>query len=512
MANTQDNIIFNQAVAGQSIAGKPFLHKELLYVVDNNGGSGTYDRNQIEFETSSLVNSRWADYENAFITIPFVCTVERSDHHITADAENYIHMKSGIPLIDKYSASYNGDPLVSERDAIAGLVAFNMHTQFSQDDLAVKGEARGYHHDSSKWSWDPVEGLRIDRADLLANPQWWVETGHDSLLSLKDAKSSGFDTYEAVGDKHVYKKLIKIFLKDLPGFSAGFPVTRGGSIKLTMRLNQGSCVRTKRDAVVGPPAVDAGLTVVNSLKGASVPIMVTRNLDTAPFAIGDTETIIWGVGQVDGQDGEMKSCRLYVPSYVMEKNAEETYMMSPEKTITFDDYLYVPIRDQAHGQMNVNLTNGVKRARALLIIPQLSASSNMEGVRPQESLVYGAPSISSPCQISDFNVMVAGGDVYSKTMQYRYENFQHELAQGRLGLNAGLVDGLCSSLISEKDYNGPFYYLYSDLSHREDYEDLTNVNIAIRGNVKSPKTLDFHCYVIYEKTFTINVVTGEKKM
>ena len=511
---TSDNVLYQKAMETQDLPSKPFLKKELLYVIDNNG-SNSYERNQIEFETNSLSsNSNWALFSEAFITIPFLATVERTVGHIDAAAgATQLHMKSGIPLIDKFSWSYNNDPVIAERDQLSGLVSFHQNTEFSQDDLTLKGDSRGVHKDSHVWTFG-AEGLQNDMTQLVAEPQFYVDTGGKATVLPTDvAGSSGFDTYQLVGDKHIYRKDVKVFLKDLPGFKE-FPMTRSGSVKITCRLNQGSVVRTRVEAVAavgGNPAVPTHVTVQNTFKGSSCPILITSAF---PGALACVETIKFGVGLVDGLSSEKKSCRLYIPSVTLEPSAELAYLAQGEKSMVYEDYLFLPQRNVAKGQFNFNLTNGVKRVKAILLIPQLSSISNGvrpdNGVRPEESVRYGSPACCSPCSIVDYNVEIAGRDVYSKPMQFRYENFQHELAQGRLGVNAGLEDGLCSGLISERDYNNTHFYLYTDLSQKYDYDELTNVNIAIRGRITSPLALDMYCYVIYEKTLAIDITTGAK--
>ena len=508
---TQDNVLYQKAMGSQELAPKPFLKRELLYVIDNNG-SPSYERNQVEFETSALsTNSNWASFADAFITMPFVTSVVRSADHIDAAAgATYLHMKAGCPIIDKVSWSYNGDPVIAERDEVAGLVAFKQLTEFSLDDLHVKGEARGYHKDSNDWSYG-VEGLRTDMTELVANPQWYIDTGRTAVLPSATAQSIGFDTYEYVAatHKHVYRKDMKIFLRDLPGFSS-FPLTRGGSVKITIRLNQGSVVRTNTlhaAAAGGVPDVPASMAVANSLKGSIVPVMVTGDFTTPPT--GTTETIKFGIGTTDGYQCEKKNCRLYIPTVVMEPSAELAYLAQGEKSMVYDDYLFVPSRNNAQGQFNINLSNSVKRAKALLIIPQLSSASNL-GVRPAESLVYPAPSCCSPCAIADFNVELAGQDIYSKPLQYRFEHFEQELSQGKLGVDSGMEDGVCSSLLTMKDYNNNFGYLYTDLSRRYDFDSNTNINIAVRGRITSPLALDFNCYIIFEKDLSIDITTGAK--
>ena len=46
----------------------------------------------------------------------------------------------------------------------------------------------------------------------------------------------------------------------------------------------------------------------------------------------------------------------------------------------------------------------------------------------------------------------------------------NEVGPGKFGINAGMEDGLSSSLISLKDYNSNYGYIVVDLSRRYDYD------------------------------------------
>ena len=64
--------------SSSDFADKPFLRKELIYVIDNNG-SNDYSRNEVTFETVSISNNgKWSDYKDAFISIPMVVVASRT--------------------------------------------------------------------------------------------------------------------------------------------------------------------------------------------------------------------------------------------------------------------------------------------------------------------------------------------------------------------------------------------------------------------------------------------------
>ena len=115
MSTTADNVSYNWSTSSKSsdVASKPYLSKELLYVIDNNGSSN-YSRNQVQFETVALSNNgRWCDYKNGFISIPLVTTLE-SSVDLTADAYA-VQMKSGNHnIIDSVIIDYGNNNVIQQ--------------------------------------------------------------------------------------------------------------------------------------------------------------------------------------------------------------------------------------------------------------------------------------------------------------------------------------------------------------------------------------------------------------
>ena len=85
--HTKDTIIYEKAMSNKSseFPEKPFLQHELMYVTDQNGSSD-YNRNEVVFDTVNISNNgKFCDYSEAFISIPIVTTIERTNDHLTAE-------------------------------------------------------------------------------------------------------------------------------------------------------------------------------------------------------------------------------------------------------------------------------------------------------------------------------------------------------------------------------------------------------------------------------------------
>jgi hypothetical protein len=403
-------------------------------------------------------------------------------------------------MFSSFTWSYNNDPVCPERQGVEMFSQWKMLSEWSRDDENTRSDTVGFKKVSPEWSYTANAGLFQDFTELGMKSDYYTETGKSLVLPHASAQSTGFDTCELDGDKAVFKKDVHIRLKDIPGF-ADLPMVRGCTIKLTVRLNQGSCTNAFTDGANAAAGV-----VVNqqsSLKGSSCPVMITLPLPAHTSTY--TETLHFGVGEIDGiTTSQIKNCRMYIPSVVFSPEAEMAYLKQGVKKHIYEDYHYVNSKNVS-GSYNINLTNGIKRCKALLIVPHLSASAN-KGIRQSESTQFAGPCC--PYAMRDFNVEINGSDVYSKPLQYRYEHFEQELQKH--GIDSGMSDGLSSGLISKSDHDGTYGYIFSDLSRRFDYDELVSTSVSIRGQITSLLPMDFHCFLIFEKDMSLDLTTGEK--
>jgi hypothetical protein len=96
--------------------------------------------------------------------------------------------------------------------------------------------------------------------------------------------------------------------------------------------------------------------------------------------------------------------------------------------------------------------------------------------------------------------------LYSNVPEYKYETFLREF--NNLGLNAGQTTGLSSGLVSYKDYVETYGYIVVDVSRREEFVTKMPVSLEVRGQVTSPKGMDFLCFVVTRKSVSIRVSDG----
>ena len=506
MSTTQDNVSYDKSMElDGSIADKPYLQKEMLYVIDNNG-STNYSRNQVEFETVSLSNNgKWCDYRNGYISIPTVTVLTSPTVFTDADKENGILFKSDYcNIIDSVTIDYGNNNKIQQNANISPYLVFKKHTTFSENDVIVNGPTLGYYKNGNKWEYENG-GAGIKNCDGGAekNPQTAQCTRHDDdqlHVMGATAKSSGDNAYEEytlpgppASYIHVFYHDCIIRLKDLLFFEQ-LPMVRGANVKITLRLNQGTATMTR----VGTSAT----AHTSQLTGSVFPVM-RRVLREA------VDTISVKVVENGVYRHEKSQCRLYVPVYIMAPTFEDKYLAVSQKKVTYEDVFVTHLRSLTANFQAV-LTNSLSRMQRLVIVPILSASGNgARTIPPMESPYASEPSTCSPHYIRDFNVQLSGSNIYKQNVNYKYEQFLNEMC-GNYGTNANQVTGLSSSLISQKDYNENYGYIVVDLSRRYSYDNETPMSVQINGIIASPKALDFVCYITYLKDTTIDLMTGQE--
>ena len=503
MTSTQDNVNFDNAMSNDSseFAEKPFLQKELNYVIDNNG-SNDYSRNQIVFETISISNNgKWADYKNGFISIPMVATLSRTDEHLDA-AEGFNALKfksSNLIHIDSMAIDYGNDGVIQQHRNFNAYCVFKQHTTMSENDVTINGPTIGYRKDSEVWNYDNVTGVS-NYTDELVVPVSRHNAQQELVLSNDNIKKSGVNYYEfdATNNVHVYYYDCIIRLKDLLFFDK-MPPVRGANIKITLTLNQAETVVTIQNGIK--------TSIVNNLKGLTNPLLRTFESYTGTADL--VETISLKVAKNGAYSHVKQQCRLYVPTYIMSPTFEKQYEALGQKKIIYEDVfinnIAVPV-----GNFQVLLTNSLSRMQRLVIVPMLNKEHNGTlKLVPQESLYASEPATCSPNYIRDFNVQLSGSNIYNQNIQYKYENFLNEL-NGNYGVNSNLETGVCSSLLSMADYNSNYGYIVVDLSRRYDYDEKTPMSVQIQGFVEGTKALDFLCFITHTKEMSIDLNTGAK--
>ena len=208
-------------------------------------------------------------------------------------------------------------------------------------------------------------------------------------------------------------------------------------------------------------------------------------------------------------------CRLYVPTYTMSPQYEQDYIALGQKTITYTELFTYPMYNIPAGQSFTQLiTNGLAKMKRLIVCPFVAAGAHGSdnagsSFSPLVSPFTCEPSTCSPYLITQYNVNLGGLQIYPQNVVYNYEMFLNEM-NGAFGINANKTTGLCSSRISQIDYNNTYGYLVSDLSRRLPEDDTTAISVSITGTNAGAKALDLQVFIEYERSCTIDLLSGKK--
>jgi hypothetical protein len=197
-----------------------------------------------------------------------------------------------------------------------------------------------------------------------------------------------------------------------------------------------------------------------------------------------------------------KQVELHVQAVQMLPDIESNYAQNHLRDITYHDYYQFTLRNivgGGNGSFNHLVSNGISNLKAVLIIPQLSSLNNNVNVFDD-----GLPQLMG--HINNFNVLVGGVNVLMQDSRYTYQSFNNEF-YNEFGVNGNQSPGLGSSLIDYKSWlQKPYYYV--NCSHVSMEQQNAYRSLQIKGTNSSKLAMDYLIFAIYEKSFKLDVVSG----
>ena len=504
---TQDNIVYENSMGDYTPTEKPFLKKDMVYVIDDNSSSD-YSRNQISWSTTSLSNSgRFIDYANGFLSIPLVMVHTRTTGAALSDAEADAAIRfkaSSLNIINNISIEYGNVNVVQQSNNIASYLIFKKHSTVSLDYANTKTHTGYRKDDSDSWTYTATNGLHnndLTKNKSLAASPWVVEKDAvvKKLSNMEDAGENVRKTTGADDKTNVYYYDCILPLKDLSSFFESMPLVRGANLNIVCTLNQSSALISNTDANV--------VSTVMTNQGSSCPIMRGK-LQTGTAYSEDISVKVCKNGDYQHRK---QQCRLYVNQYVLSPQQESRFLSQGTRTVAFTDVMTVSLKDIGEGGTSFQniISNSVNHLKRLILVVSLSSSANGTiGVTPSQSIYSSEPSTCSPYLIKNFQCKVSGVNLYDSTQQYSYESFLNEF--DKFGAYAGFSDEVTSSQISLKDWNSTYGYIVCDLSRGLPTDASIPKSIEISGQVASPLMLSVTAFVETEKFMTIDLVTGAR--
>ena len=324
--------------------------------------------------------------------------------------------------------------------------------------------------------------------------------------------------------------LATIRLKDISDFFAKIPLSKGLYLRFIINYNQPT--HTIAVTTNGGAITDIASTS-NVITGGSSPLMLANggvagngfySIANRCAAIGDATysfTLTSSVAKYTTANishPTLSNVRLYVPSFQMAPQIEEEYLsLNRVKTIEYTDIMNYSVNvslSNGVGSVSSLLTNGLINPQQIIIIPYIGSASNYTAngsaaIQPYSSPFTSEPGLPSPgIQLSNFNILVSGVNVFTQSEIYSFSQFIDELSSAEC-LNGGKSTGLTSGLWTyEKFQQTPIYVV--DLSRRIAAEDSIPKSIQVQSNVYSAfDNVQLQIFVSYTKKIVIDVSSGQ---
>jgi hypothetical protein len=307
-----------------------------------------------------------------------------------------------------------------------------------------------------------------------------------------------------------YSVKASIYLKDIHPLFEVIPISKSLNFKIQIFWN---------NAVVN--ATHDGTNWTNQTSqyrayNGTLPLMlnnITDGFNGAPTGtlrasvyVGDTchdATQKGFTGVTTGAVG--KQVELHVQAVQMIPDMETSYVLNHVRDVSYHDYYQFTLKNIAgggDGSFNHLVSNGISNLKAVLIIPQLSSLNNNVNVFDD-----GLPQLMG--HINNFNVLIGGLNVLMQDSRYTYQSFNDEFFN-EFGVNGNQSPGLGSSLIDYKSWlKKPYYYVNCSRVPKD--QQMSYRSLQIKGTNASVLPMDYIIYAIYEKTITLDVISGNVK-
>lgn len=271
-------------------------------------------------------------------------------------------------------------------------------------------------------------------------------------------------------------------------------------------------------------AVLAGATV-NVPSGGISPIMLASSGTGNGCAnlIPGTYTVSLSVGNIVTASSQVlpanvsgplsRSIVLNVPSYVMNPMVESAYISQSIKSVEYSDYYQYIVQNVGgggSGNINALITNGISGLKSCLVIPAFTSAANA-GVNPLLSPYdpFGGGTTSPLAHISNFNILVSGQNAIYQNQSYTYQAFLNQLS-GQNSVNFAQIDGSCSSLISQTDFENSYCYYYVDIGRGLPVEASVPKSVVLVGTNNSLFACDYYVYLEYSSSMRLSIISGSR--
>jgi hypothetical protein len=567
--NIADRYQVDETIAGQNEEEwKSFTNdKNYTYVVDQQNGNYS---NQVSWDLTSVVNQNsWLSIQEGYILMPFSTTIDLGTAVLTAPATfspNNLSLKNNfINFVDSLQVFVNGEQLVDQTSFSNMPINVMDLLTMSQDNLKLEGSALnicpdtttsiryagphaavngdGYTNNqflnaSNATSLTGLDystmnnGLAQRNLNTSTYPQatgttvgGWPPALGSTVNNFTQILSPYFSqATSSVAVEGAWNYVVYLPLKRLCDLLSKYPYIKGSQIRLLLNFNAGVTTFT-----TDTTATNALLKMTSyaSTAGNTNPVLWNSNYinpltsTTTPGTMTITTkiqtTTVARVATTTAQKGyaTLPNCRIYIPSYKINPTYEERILSNRVQKIRYIDWYQQPIINVANSaQFNQTLTTALTNVKAIIILPFQNGSSNLFSTftgSQWQSCFDTAPSTTIPggmLAFQNFNVSVSGINVFNQNANLNYDIWAQEVQ--RLGLNGALSRELSSGLIDRQTWDwSPF--VVADLSRRSESADKTYQSVTVMGTNNSGVSIDYYCFIAFEKEIEIDVLTGAVK-
>jgi hypothetical protein len=580
-----DKLVFDLS---QEVEGSPniFIRKDWINILDNQNQN--YQNNQSIIDTSQLANSnKYMSYREAYLAIPLLLSVRSSSLVAGEVIEDFsLGLKNWFgTIIHSMTLDYNGTTIVQQTPFCNLWNSFKLMTTLSWADVATMGPTIGFYPDTpDSFKYDTAVGndtcLGIRNNDFTGLPsvtsditqnlgnQLTPNAGGNIAMAYR-CKWISYDSEAITGNGSTYNTFLggvlplgggqssqmsliwksnisnkftgilntpactqvsimaTVYLKHLHSFFNMCPLLKGVFMKLTLNLNNSSCVIQYTDATTSL-SVNSSTSYIGGTQPILVPSIDTSFIVTGMVGADHTFTYDLMVGArsynaavnnpANGyrQGNVATSVYLYVPAYTFNPTFEQAYLSNNIKQIKYTDiYQYQLIGANAipaGNTFNNLITNGIANIKSVLICPFYAENTGVAGnligyLSPFDTA--GGGTVAPMATISNFNVQISGQNAIYNMQKYTFEEWNNQL-YGQNAVNGGLTDGLTSGLIDFFGFQTSYSYYYVNVERMLPVEQSVPKSVQILGQNLGALPLSLLIFIEYGVQVSIDVLTGAR--
>lgn len=546
---TSDNFIFDETSDPRSHDSNdtPFLRKNVSYVVDQQGGNGSYNSGEVIIDSSQIASSgNFINWRDAYIALPYNvrwdCTFGSAPGAFSGGTGlvKYALALKNCSLVSSIKVEANGKTIITANDGLSNLINFKLASTMTSQSLLKEGAVIGYYPDtqgqvgdggldSYNAANDPLstslfgDDVWAANMGLVARQGNFLPTTNGNFMSSSNVKDEGgtddlgtgginnVTTAQTPSDIHF---VAVIRLRDLSDYFDKHSLSRGVSYRFTIRFNQAVSTLTYSAGT----SFSTMPTVSTSLSsGTAQPAMFCAgpssmlNRLTWASSVTSVHTI---TSTIDVTNARFSGVRLYVPSYELEPTHQELLLSkNPIIKKSFMDYSVQSSSTFSGPGSNISLqvSTSCTNPRAIIIIPrwsQTSTGNGGQGFYSDVSPLSTVPGSTDFC-LSLKNIQVKIGSSYAlpDRLYYSFQTFMDHIStifsnQG----NQSFING--SGVISKKMFETNHRYYAFDISRYPlSMENLPQM-VSVECVNNSLVAVELTCILLYGREAEFNLSQG----